>query len=237
VSIAVAPIAYEVVITTSPDQVEEDLLRERFDQHHEAMGCFRGYGRNREVFHHPGFLWASTRTTTAGELRCNAILPDDNRVLRAYRRGRLKTTSDKVRQIEWQDPPEDQVPRIYRIMPDYGGAYAWNEAGACTGIAYDFPDVAGVTELEARIDDEWQSLFELGVDYNGAEMNIDFDWDSFHALGIQFACELKDLLGERANFFYEKPYEDLGRDTNELMAIVGDEGALFTGANDNAEAV
>ena len=44
--------------------------------------------------------------------------------------------------------------------------------------------------------------FEDSASNIDPEANRDFDWESFHALGIHLACELKDLLGDRASIFY-----------------------------------
>ena len=52
------------------------------------------------------------------------------------------------------------------------------------------------------------------------EANRDFDWESFHALGIHLACELKDLLGDRASIFYSQPYEDPNLGEREFLAIL-----------------
>ena len=104
-------------------------------------------------------------------------------------------------------------------MPDIGGVYAWLQDGSATLFGYDFPDEKGLPELEDRFED-WQGKFEDSASNIDPEANRDFDWESFHALGIHLACELKDLLGDRASIFYSQPYEDPNLGEREFLAIL-----------------
>src|SRR3546814_19276127 len=69
--------------------------------------------------------------------------------------------------------------RVVRIMPDYGGAYAWNEQGSSCGLTYIFADFPDVALVEAALEDEWQPRFERAPELAGQHLHPDHDLDAF----------------------------------------------------------
>src|SRR3546814_2509171 len=65
--------------------------------------------------------------------------------------------------------------RVVRIMPDYGGAYAWNEQGSSCGLTYMFADFPDVALVEAALEDEWQPRFERAPELAGQHLHLDLD--------------------------------------------------------------
>lgn len=216
-STAVVPASYEVSLVAIPDQEDDVLEVSDFDDYRQAVIFF--WDRVKKIEPpHPGFLRAGSVATRAGELRFEVVLPDGSRVLRACHWGHLRQTSSGQK-IEWREPKDNDLLRIYLVMPDIGGVYAWLQDGTAAHFEDDFPDEKGLPELEDRFED-WQGKFEGSASNIDPEANRDFDWESFHALGIQLACELKDLLGDRASIFYSQPYEDPNLGEREFLAIV-----------------
>lgn len=216
-STAVVPASYEVSLVAIPDQEDDVLEVSDFDDYRQAVIFF--WNRVKKIEPpHPGFLRAGSVATRAGELRFEVVLPDGSRVLRACHWGHLRQTSSGQK-IEWREPKDNDLLRIYLVMPDIGGVYAWLQDGTAAHFEDDFPDEKGLPELEDRFED-WQGKFEGSASNIDPEANRDFDWESFHALGIQLACELKDLLGDRASIFYSQPYEDPNLGQREFLAIV-----------------
>lgn len=123
--------------------------------------------------------------------------------------------------LDWGWRPDDERPLVIRIMPDFGGAYAWDQDGACIGLAYNFPDVPEVANLEEEIE-VWQAEFERADWSPEMPMLPGFDWPPFHQRGLVLTRRLKGLVGDRAHVFYHKPYEDPDHEQDEFLVMVTD---------------
>src|SRR3546814_20919799 len=75
--------------------------------------------------------------------------------------------------------------RVVRIMPDYGGAYAWNEQGSRCGLTYMFADFPDVALVEAAQEEELQTRFERATGMAGQHRRIDPEWVRFHGGGLK----------------------------------------------------
>lgn len=101
----------------------------------------------------------------------------------------------------------------YTIMPDYGGAYGWdNRTGPEDALGPNHADTCGWSgdhpisdELQAEFS-AWQIEFESGTWDD--ERRANFDWSRFHEVGMSLTHRLKAELGDAARVFYEKPMED-----------------------------
>ena len=97
------------------------------------------------------------------------------------------------------------------IMADYGGAFAWrtfNDHGL--GGAFDCcGDVAGQAISPMLIQDlmDWTREFSC-AQYIAEGSFAMLEWDQFHARGIELAQKLKAIVGDAADIYYEKPWED-----------------------------
>ena len=112
-STAVVPASYEISLVATPDQEDDVLEVSDFDDYRQAAISF--WDRIKKIEQpHPGFLWAGSVTTRAGELRFEAVLHDGSRALRAYHWGYLRQTSSGQK-IEWREPKENDLPRIYLV--------------------------------------------------------------------------------------------------------------------------
>src|SRR3546814_19595525 len=69
--------------------------------------------------------------------------------------------------------------RAVRIMPAYGGAYAWNEQGSSCGLTYMFADFPDVALVEAALEAEWPPRFERAPEIAGPHHTLDLDWARF----------------------------------------------------------
>jgi hypothetical protein len=115
---------------------------------------------------------------------------------------------------------DEPPPKKYKIMADYGDAYAWDEKGRCVGISYNFPGHPRLIELE-KLEEE---LEEWAGWFGGSEDNDpSFPWDAFHQRGLDLAKGLAGILkGSGIPVTYERPFEDPdGKDCKEIP--IGDE--------------
>ena len=116
---------------------------------------------------------------------------------------------------------------LIQIMPDYGGAYAWDETGLCIGCCINHEHLSSLFDedndvfiIASELCETWQLKFEKDVSFSCEGGDKNFDWDSFHAEGLALTMRLKGVLGERADVIYEKPFEDPNRKTEEMRFIV-----------------
>jgi hypothetical protein len=126
--------------------------------------------------------------------------------------------------VDWRCKPEGERPLRIVIHPDFEGVYATNEEGSPIGsvlmdvsLKYFFNDVPAITELERELQ-VWQTEYEA-LDEHDANHD-DFDWLAFHKVGTTLGGRLKDIVRDKADVWYQKPYEDPDHETDSVIAFV-----------------
>ena len=126
-----------------------------------------------------------------------------------------------------KDSKKNQIIPSFTIMPDFGGAYIWdNRKGN-----YRDPEFSAMVEIAGRISakfpkkllqdfEKWYRYFELNA-WEDSKLRA-FDWRWFHQEGIELAVQLKQVCGDSAHVIYEKPFEDPNRKLNERREVLGD---------------
>ena len=84
-------------------------------------------------------------------------------------------------------------------------------------MKYFFNDVPAITELERELQ-VWQTEYEA-LDEHDANHD-DFDWLAFHKVGTTLGGRLKDIVRDKADVWYQKPYEDPDHETDSVIAFV-----------------
>lgn len=102
----------------------------------------------------------------------------------------------------------DLPPTKFRIMADWGAAYAWDEDGACTVIADYFPDHPELWKLQAVEEQlEWwaSGIYDFENPYGLTAHQTD-------KVGLRFARELAGLLVDYGIPVTFVPNEEIGKE-------------------------
>lgn len=95
----------------------------------------------------------------------------------------------------------EELPKIIRIMPDYGPSYASDEKYCALDVADCFTDHPRFAEIRA-IEDQLYGLANW-IDSGDADDNPNFPWDEFNARGLALTKQLAGLLkGSGIPVFY-----------------------------------
>ncbi|WP_404381878.1 hypothetical protein [Caenispirillum salinarum] len=130
-----------------------------------------------------------------------------------------KLAYDVQGHIEWRERADGDPPLRLTIMPDFGWSWLWDEYGASTCLEGTFDDIPEMEALEREFE-TWQCVFEdAGWPADGSPAPDIFDWPPFHAQGLELCTRLKRLVGERADIWYEKPFEDPHVNENRLIYL------------------
>jgi hypothetical protein len=86
----------------------------------------------------------------------------------------------------------EELPKMIRIMPDYGPSYASDEDACIYDVADCFSDHPRIAEIR-EIEDGLYGLASR-VDSGEADDNPDFPWDELNERGLALTRQLTDIL-------------------------------------------
>jgi len=162
------------------------------------------------------------------EGRCLVVLPAE-RFNREGRRGPwpegsrirsyfLASSGRRVTKAQW-DWTDSQLVREreggpepgIRIMPDYGGAYAWDQYGRCaelTDLLGENPEVAALDAACRAWQATWEALYPLAMDEDPS-LAPSGGWGAWEEAGLLLCRRLLALLGPEGVVIYGCPPERL----------------------------
>jgi len=90
----------------------------------------------------------------------------------------------------------DELPKIIRIMPDYGPTYASDEDHCVFSLTSCFENHPRIEEIR-KIEDQLYGL-ACWIDSGEADINPDFPWDELDKKGLELTKLLSETLGDTA---------------------------------------
>ncbi|MFT6558336.1 hypothetical protein [Sneathiella sp.] len=139
------------------------------------------------------------RWTYIGNKHCISI----NRIpLKVARKGtEFKTTHLQI-------PP--RFPAFFRIMADFGDAYLWNLEGSSTAFYNYCPDAPALNNLDDLFYDVWCKKFHKITLFQDQDPLRDLKqhWVEFHEEAFELSIQAKNILGDKVELIYTKPFED-----------------------------